>query len=176
MSGGVGEGKAQGHNSFMSDTIGLRIGAFQVNIGVDDAQGSAGDLTLGYKHKMGKNEIVVAHTNSGAGSTGKPSTEYNATKIGGKFGAVKFQVEATEKNGSVSDTFIFVSYGMKMANGKLIIQGGTADGDSYTDGVTDVTIGYIKKYNKKARFFGGLRSTSGDVEDTVITAGLRFDY
>lgn len=181
MSGKAGQGKAQGHNSFMSDTVALRFGALQVNLGVDEASGTSGDLTLGYKMKMGKNEVIFAHTASSLdAATG--SKDYTATKVGGKFGAVKAQFETTDAAGT-KDTFLFVSYGMKMGGGKLILQGGTASGDSYADDLTDLTIGYVKKYSKKARLFAGLRSTTGstvanagNLDNTIATVGLRFDY
>jgi len=71
---------------------------------------------------------------------------------------------------------------MKMAGGELVLQGGTASGDSYSDDVTDLTVGYIKKFTKSARWFVGARNTTGsqtatdDRDNTTVTYGMRFDY
>lgn len=179
MSGKVGTGKAMGHNSFSSDTVGVYLmgGKLAINYGVDEAtaasdtDGNMGDLAISYKHKMGKkNEIVVAHV-----SQGDPG-DYTATKVGGKFGAIKFQIEATD-TGTATNTHAFIAYGMKAAGGKVVFQGGTVTGDS--DDTTDITVGYIKKFTKKARWFAGARVTTYDVaadDDTVLTYGMRFDY
>lgn len=174
MSGKVGTGKAMGHNGFQSDSIGLSLmgGKVKVTYGVDDG-GNMGDLAVSYKHKMGKkNEIQVAHV-----AAGSDQTDYSATKIAGKFGAVKAQVEIIDANG-VDVTNIFVAYGTKMAGGKLIVQGGQSDIDGINDALTDVTVGYIKKFSKKARWFAGARTTDvfGATDATTITYGMRFDY
>jgi len=182
MSGKVGTGKAMGHNGFQSDSIGLGLmgGKLGITIGVEEFSNQS-DISIGYKHKMGKkNEIVFAHV-----AQGSDQGDYTGTKVGGKFGAIKFQVEATD-TGTASDTNLFVSFGMKAAGGKVILQGGTATGDSYEDDVVDLTAGYVKKFSKKARWFAGLRSTTGtkaaatpvdgDLDNTTVTYGMRFDY
>ena len=179
MSGKVGTGKAMGHNSFQSDSIGVSAmgGKLNLTYGVDEG-GSNGDVVVSYKHAMGKkNELVFATVAQGA-----DQGDYTATKIGGKFGAIKFQVESTD-TGTAADTNLFVAYGMKVADGKLIIQGGSTSGDTHADDVTDVTVGYVRKFTKKARWFAGVRSTAGSVvadagdrDDTVATYGIRFDY
>lgn len=171
MSGKVGTGKAMGHNGFQSDSIGVSVMGGKVNLtyGLDEAT-SNGDIAISYKHKMGKkNEIQVAHIATG------DFGDYTATKVAGKFGAIKFQVESVDAAGDTG-TNLFVAYGMKAAGGKVVIQGGQSDFDSMTDATTDVTVGYIKKFTKKARWFAGVRSTDGDSENTVVTYGMRFDY
>ena len=163
---------AKGHNSFLSDMVGVSAMGGKLNVvyGIDETSGTSADVVLSYKHKMGKkNELVFAHYAQG------DAGDYSATKVGGKFGAIKFQVEATD-TGTASDTYIFASYGMKMAGGKLIIQGGQADGDSYTDGTTSLVAGYVKKFSKKARWFAGIKTNSGDSEQQNLTYGMRFDY
>ncbi len=180
MTGKVGTGKAMGHNGFQSDSIGVSAmgGKVYLTYGVDEADptvdtdGNFGDLTVSYKHKMGKkNELVFAHVAQG------DAGDYSATKVAGKFGAVKFQVELTDDGTAAgSDTYIFAAYGMKMAGGKLIVQGGNADGDNYVDGTTSVVVGFQKKFTKKARWFAGIKSNSGDDETQNITYGMRFDY
>ena len=186
--GKVGTGNAMGHNGFMTDNIGLRMmgGKLQINVGVNETGGNQGDITIGYKHKMGKkNELVFAHiAHSNDADQAASGADYASTKVGGKFGAVKFQVESSDADG-VADTSVFVSYGMKMAGGKLIVQGGIVSGDTYENGsdLSDVTVGYIKKFTKKARWFAGFRSTTGETTDggaekdnTTVTYGMRFDY
>ena len=182
MSGKVGTGKAMGHNSFASDTVGVYLmgGKLSINYGVDEAtaasstDGNMGDLAIAYKHKMGKkNEIQVAHVTTGGDAA--PTAEYSATKVAGKFGAIKFQVESIDDAGD-KGTNLFVAYSMKAAGGNVVIQGGQSDFDTMTDATTDVTVGYIKKFTKKARWFAGVRSTDGDSEATVVTYGMRFDY
>lgn len=182
MSGKVGTGNAMGHNSFASDTVGVYLmgGKLSINYGVDEAtaasstDGNMGDLAIAYKHKMGKkNEIQVAHVTTGGDAA--PAKEYSATKVAGKFGAIKFQVESVDDAGD-KGTNLFVAYGMKAAGGNVVIQGGQSDFDSMTDATTDITVGYIKKFTKKARWFAGVRSTDGDSEATVVTYGMRFDY
>lgn len=171
---------AKGHNSFLSDMVGVKLmgGKLYVVYGVDEADpnvdtdGSFGTLSVSYKHKMGKkNELVFAHYADG------DAGDYTATKVGGKFGPVKFQVELTDDGSAAgADTYIFAAYGMKMAGGKLIIQGGNADGDNYVDGTTSVVVGFQKKFTKKARWFAGVKTNSGDDETQNITYGMRFDY
>lgn len=171
---------AKGHNSFLSDMVGVKLmdGKLYVVYGVDEADtandtdGSFGTLAVSYKHKMGKkNELIFAHYADG------DAGDYTATKVGGKFGPVKFQVELTDDGtANGADTYIFAAYGMKMAGGKLIIQGGNADGDNYVDGTTSVVVGFQKKFTKKARWFAGIKSNSGDDEQQNITYGMRFDY
>ena len=182
MSGKVGTGKAMGHNGFQSDSVGVSLmgGKLNVTYGLDENgtvaadDGSNGDLAISYKHKMGKkNELVFALIQQG------DSGDYSATKVGGKFGPVKFQVEIIDTGATVNEgvTNIFASYGMKMAGGKLIIQGGQSDADANADATTDVTVGYVKKFSKKARWFAGYRTTdSGATDSSALTYGMRFDY
>jgi len=172
MSGKAGTGNAMGHNSFQSDSVGLSLmgGKFYATLGVDESNNN-GDITASYKHSLGKkDEIVVA-----VASQGSDQGDYQAVKLGGSFGPVKAQFESTD-DGTNADTFLFVTYGMDAAGGKVVIQGGQADGDSYTDAVTDVTIGYIKKFTKSSRWYAGVKSNSGDDETQVLTYGMRFDY
>lgn len=173
MSGG-----SFGHNGFLSDSVGIDLmgGKLKVTLGLGDLDGNDGDLAIGYKHKMGKkNELIFAHVSD-------DSASYTGTKVGGKFGPVKFQVELTDANGT-EDTNVFAAYGMKAAGGKVIVQGGIASGDTYTvDDVTDITIAYQKKFTKKSRYFAGVKVKTGgktvadDQDDTIVTYGMRFDY
>lgn len=179
MSGKVGTGKAMGHNSFQSNSVGLDLmgGKLKATIGVEEGSNQS-DLAVGYKHKMGKkNELAFA-----AITQGSDQGDYKAYKVGGKFGPVKFQVESTD-TGTATDTFAFVSYGMKMSGGNLVIQGGTETGDTHADDVVDITVGYIKKFTKSSRWFAGVRNTTGSVvadagdrDNTTVTYGMRFDY
>ena len=160
---------ALGHNSFLSNMVGVSAlgGKLYAVYGPEEGDGK---FSISYKHKMGKkNEMIFAHISDGDAS------DYAATKVGGKFGGFKFQVEATD-DGTNTDSFIFVAYGMKAAGGKVIFQGGQADGDSYTDGTTSIVAGYQKKFTKKSRWFAGIKSNSGDEEDQNVTFGMRFDY
>ena len=174
-----------GANGFLDDSVGVSLmgGKFQVTYGIDEAAKTAGDIAVGYKHKMGKkNEVIVAlvsHSNDVA-ITGSPA-DYDATKIGAKFGAIKGQVEIIDANGD-EGTNLFVAYTMKAAGGQVVVQGGQSDFDSYIDPVVDVTAAYIKKFTKSSRYFVGLRSTTGgrtaadDADNTTLTYGMRFDY
>ena len=169
---------ALGHNSFQAKNLGARLmdGKLAINYGIAEEAVNAGDITVAYKHKMGKNEVQVAHVSHSfdAAITGS-GADYSATKVAGKFAGVKFQVESIDADGD-KGTNLFVAYSMKAAGGSVVIQGGQSDFDSMTDATTDVTVGYIKKFTKKARYFVGARSTDGDSEATVVTYGMRFDY
>ena len=199
----AGQNGAQGHNGFQANTVGFRLmdGALAVNIGASEGEGTLGDINASYKVKMGKgNEIIVAHTSHsqdtdqntaavagsvdlGTGAITVPkaavtnsAADYTATKVGGKFGAIKAQFETIDADGD-KGTFIFAAYSMKAAGGSVVIQGGQKDFDSMADAQTDVTVGYIKKFSKKARWFAGARSTDdGTNNATTITYGMRFDY
>jgi len=182
-----------GHNGFLSDSIGVSAmgGKLKLTYGVDEGtaasstDGNMGDITVSYKHKMGKkNEIIVAHVSTGGDEPA--ATEYDSTKVGGKFGPVKFQVETGSK-GTTDHMNVFAAYGMKMGGGKLIVQGGIAESDATGTAndvdTTDITIGFVKKLSKKARWFAGYRSTdvdkdgtASDVTTTRLTYGMRFDY
>ena len=182
-----------GHNGFLSDSIGVSAmgGKFKLAYGVDegtaasDTDGNMGQISLSYKHKMGKkNELQFAHVATGGDAA--TADEYASTKVAGKFGPVKFQVETGSKD-TADHTNLFVSYGMKMGGGKLIVQGGTAEvddnGTASDSDLTDITIGFVKKFSKKARWFAGYRTTdvdkdgtANDVTTTRLTYGMRFDY
>jgi len=193
MTGKVGTGNAMGHNSFQSDSVGISAmgGKVKLTYGIDEGaannatDGNMGDISVSYKHKMGKkNEIVVAHVTTGGDAA--PAAEYSSTKVGGKFGAIKFQVE-TGSLDTADHMNVFVAYGMKMGGGKLVLQGGIAEvddtGTANDEDTTDVTVGFVKKLSKKARWFAGFRSTdvdadgtANDVTTTRLTYGMRFDY
>ncbi|MCK5336644.1 MAG: porin [Gammaproteobacteria bacterium] len=179
-------GGTLGHNGFQDETIGFNMmgGKLSVTYGIDENTDQAGDIAIGYKHKMGKkNEIVFAHISHDQDlvASGTSPADYSSTKIGGKFGAIKGQVELIDKNG-VDGTNIFVAYSMKAAGGQVVVQGGQSDSDSHVDPVVDVTVAYIKKFTKGARWFAGARSTTGgiaaadDADNTVVTYGVRYDF
>ena len=178
MTGKVGTGDDMGHNGFQTNSLGFKLmgGKLAINLGLEDATDPAkdkpnsGDVTISYKHKMGKNEIVFAHVAQGA-----DQGDYSATKVAGKFGAVKVQLEAAD-TGTVANTHVFAAYSMKAAGGSLVVQGGMITGDNAED-TTDVTVGYIKKFTKQARWFAGFRTTDDQGTDkSTVTYGMRFDY
>ncbi|MDH5426215.1 MAG: porin [Gammaproteobacteria bacterium] len=190
MSGGAGAGQngAQGHNGFSKDTVAFRLmdGALSVNLGTSDdpganGAGNMGDLDIAYKIKMGgKNEIHLAHTaHSNDAADPNSSTDYSATKIAGKFGDIKAQYEMVDNNGT-DQTFLFAAYSMQAAGGEVVFQGGQRDNGAATlNMTTDLTVGYIKKLSKNARWFAGFRSTDDEANAdpvTTLTYGMRYDY
>ncbi len=190
--GGMSTG-VLGHNSFVPKALayaspnmnGVR---FTVGIIPDEKSTIDGSYVYDLKYSTKAWEVFVAGT-YGSDWYG-PSTDYTATKFGGKF---KFgggheivgQYEIIDDNGT-DKTMMFGGYHYTMGKTMFVAQGGLGTAELADDqDSTYFAIGAVHKLSKKTRVFGGYRSTSvdnaagttgNDYDGSALSLGLRVDF
>ncbi len=183
-------GGSLGHNGFLTKSVGYRVKAGPVKLGITYAPSEDdGLMSAAAKYGAKSWEAFLAIINDGDRTNGSGGASYSATKVGGKvkFGGMHTivgQFESVDRDtGGVGaePTYLFLGYHLKMGKNTAVVQFGALDGDGGTD--TDyLTLGFIHKFSKSTRIFGGYRSTSPDTgtqpsEDiNVISVGVRKDF
>ena len=185
-----------GTNSFLSESVGYRVKAGPVKLGITyDPSEDSGLMSAAANFQTKKWEAFVAIIDAGDSlGTTAGDDEYSAVKFGGKFkfgnSTITGQYELTSPDtlgstGTVPEpTFLFLGYQLKMGKNILVAQYGLNDADTTTgEGDIDyISLGVIHKFSKTTRVFGGFRSSSPDTgtgpseDETVISVGLRKDF
>ena len=198
MSGG-----AYGHNGFLSNMIGYKndFGGAEVWIDYsldeegnsDDANGNNGDYSIGVKFGDKTWEGFVATNLDKDNTPGGVTSDYTASKIGGKmkFGesTISAQFEQTEQEDLISWSNIYINFQMGMGGGSTVVVSAAAGSveDETGGGAPDldtsfINVGYIHKFTKQTRIFGGYRISTIDTgpttedEETMLSVGLRKDF
>lgn len=178
-------GGSLGHNGFLTKSVGYRVKAGPVKLGITYAP-SEDDGLLSAAAKFGaKNwEAFLAVIDNGD-RNGVGSPAYSSAKVGGKvkFGGMHTivgQFESTDPDtGGAEPTYLFLGYHLKMGKNTVVVQYGANDADGGTD-IDYLTLGFIHKFSKSTRVFGGYRLTSPDStvssDINVISVGLRKDF
>jgi predicted porin len=173
-----------GHSAFHTNAVGYRnsFGPVKLSLtygpSLDD-----GSYTLSLMYAQGGIEAFVAAADSAdLAGTGN---SYTATKVGGKFStgahSIMLQMENTDvENGgsTISPSFMYLAYQMKMGPNIFVVQYGTMDGDAPDADLTYTALGAVHKMSKETRIYGGWRGTTSDddTRESVITIGLRKDF
>lgn len=202
--GGMSFGR-YGQNSFLRRNLSYKnkfgMAKLWINYGLSEQDGEDGDYVLGlsFGNKKWEAGFVALHD---ADTANNPSTSttadqaYDALKAFGKvkFGSVTVRgqyEDMTEERTGASDrdgSILFAGVDFKIGKGMIVAQYGVGEWNvpgSTTQDSDYLAVGYIHKFSKKTRIFGGYGTTSVDNVGNVananntrdaLTIGMRIDF
>jgi len=187
--GGMSSG-VTGQNGFLNNALVYKVKAgiakIHATYSIDDTdrdgdgQGDDGEYSLGVSFGNKKWEAGAAIIDQGLTGNGNNESQ----KI---FGKIKFagvhtivaQIENVETSTTEESDYIMIGYHLKIGKGLLVVNVGDRDSNDDTLDADNITVGYIHKFNKKTRLFGGYQTfdQTGDTsaDRDTLTVGIRVD-